>query len=294
MSRCRCARPGLPPMRSASSWTDRRRSTSSSTNATTCGLKVLLREVARSRGLPVLMATSDRGMMDVERFDLEPGRPLFHGLVGDVAAADIPLKPSMEEKVKLVTAIVGLDTLSARIGASMLEIGETITTWPQLGSDVTLGGAAMTVAVRRLALGQSLPSGRRYLDMEQVLTAELPIAVGRPKRTRVAEPVAEPGGRPHSRVRALRRLPGSPGAVGRQLPAMAFCLGRRPSPGSSTIGRARRISRWMGNADRLRRPRCGDREHPDRGGAAWVLHLDRAVSVSRRPGRRRGADVRPR
>lgn len=143
-------------------------------------LKVLLRETARSRGLPVLMATSDRGMMDVERFDLEPERPLFHGLVGDITAASIPLKPSMEERVKLVTAIVGLDTLSPRIGASMLEIGETITTWPQLGSDVTLGGAAMTVAVRRLALGQTLPSGRRYLDMEQALTADLMLATTAP------------------------------------------------------------------------------------------------------------------
>ncbi|HEY7035272.1 MAG TPA: hypothetical protein VH482_28295, partial [Thermomicrobiales bacterium] len=42
----------------------------------------------------------------------------------------------------------------------------------QLGSDVALGGAAITAAVRRLALGQPLPSGRRYLDMEQALTAD--------------------------------------------------------------------------------------------------------------------------
>ncbi|HEY7035164.1 MAG TPA: Rv1355c family protein, partial [Thermomicrobiales bacterium] len=135
-------------------------------------LKVLLREAARDRRLPVLMATSDRGMVDVERFDCQPTRPLFHGLVGDLAAADVPEQPDTEEKVKLVTGILGLDTLSPRIGASMLEIGETITTWPQLGSDVALGGAAITAAVRRLALGQPLPSGRRYLDMEQALTAD--------------------------------------------------------------------------------------------------------------------------
>jgi molybdopterin/thiamine biosynthesis adenylyltransferase len=136
-------------------------------------LKVLVREAARARRLPVLMATSDRGMIDVERFDREPARPLFHGLVGDLAAADVPEQPDTEEKVKIVTGILGLDTLSPRIGASMLEIGETITTWPQLGSDVALGGATITAAVRRLALGQTLPSGRRYLDMEQALTANV-------------------------------------------------------------------------------------------------------------------------
>ena len=47
-------------------------------------IKALLRESARARGIPVLMATSDRGLVDVERFDLEPQRPILHGLLGDV------------------------------------------------------------------------------------------------------------------------------------------------------------------------------------------------------------------
>ncbi len=38
------------------------------------------------RGVPVLMATSDRGLVDVERYDAEPGRPIFHGLLGDIDA----------------------------------------------------------------------------------------------------------------------------------------------------------------------------------------------------------------
>lgn len=47
-------------------------------------VKLSLRQEARRRRLPVLMATSDRGLVDVERFDLEPERPLFHGVLGDV------------------------------------------------------------------------------------------------------------------------------------------------------------------------------------------------------------------
>jgi molybdopterin/thiamine biosynthesis adenylyltransferase len=47
-------------------------------------MKILLREAARARGLPVLMATSDRGLVDVERYDLEARRPILHGLLGDV------------------------------------------------------------------------------------------------------------------------------------------------------------------------------------------------------------------
>src|SRR5262249_28977285 len=48
--------------------------------------KVRRREEARHRRIPVVMDTSDRGMIDVERFDREPGRPLFHGLAGPIRA----------------------------------------------------------------------------------------------------------------------------------------------------------------------------------------------------------------
>src|SRR5271167_4957491 len=37
-------------------------------------MKAALRVAARARGIPVLMATSDRGLVDVERFDQEPQR----------------------------------------------------------------------------------------------------------------------------------------------------------------------------------------------------------------------------
>ncbi|HEY6887942.1 MAG TPA: ThiF family adenylyltransferase, partial [Solirubrobacter sp.] len=49
-------------------------------------IKVALRERARAAGIPVVMATSHRGMLDVERFDREPERPAFHGLLGDATS----------------------------------------------------------------------------------------------------------------------------------------------------------------------------------------------------------------
>jgi molybdopterin/thiamine biosynthesis adenylyltransferase/nitroreductase len=135
-------------------------------------LKFLLRERAREQGLPVLMETNDRGMLDVERFDLEPNRPLFHGLLDGISSAAIPTRLSNEEKVQFVAPIIGLETLSTRIAASMLEIGETITTWPQLGSEVLLGGAIVSAAVRKLILDRTLVSGRRYIDLAQLLSKE--------------------------------------------------------------------------------------------------------------------------
>ncbi|MEM7117918.1 MAG: hypothetical protein AAF614_36140, partial [Chloroflexota bacterium] len=149
---------------------------------------------ARVLQILVLMETSDRGMLDVERFDLEPKRPIFHGLVGDIGAADIPAVLSDEDKVKYALPILGIDTISTRLAASLVEIEKTISTWPQLSEDVTLGGAVMTAAVRRLALGQPLTSGRRFLDMGAFLEKEAPITLAEPAATEICpSPALETG-----------------------------------------------------------------------------------------------------
>ncbi|MEM7252276.1 MAG: Rv1355c family protein [Pseudomonadota bacterium] len=132
-------------------------------------LKVSLREAARARRIPVIMETSDRGMLDVERFDLEATRPILHGLLGDVRSTDIPAKLTQDDKVKFALPFLGAETLSARMAASMLEIEETISSWPQLGGDVLLGGATVAAAVRHYGLGQSLPSGRRWVDLHALI-----------------------------------------------------------------------------------------------------------------------------
>jgi len=127
-------------------------------------IKVLLREVARRHRVPVVMETSDRGMLDVERFDQEPDRPIFHGLLPGVTA-DLMSSLPLDEKIPFVLEIVGTSQGSARGGASLLEIGRTLSTWPQLAGDVALGSASVAEAVRRLGLGEPLPSGRVRIDL---------------------------------------------------------------------------------------------------------------------------------
>jgi molybdopterin/thiamine biosynthesis adenylyltransferase/nitroreductase len=132
-------------------------------------IKIMLRERARERRLPVLMETSDRGMLDVERFDLEPERPILHGLLGSLSGADIAAAPTMEEKLRYVLPIIGVESVSPRAAASMIEVEESISTWPQTAAEVTAGGATISLAVRRIALGRPLPSGRRYADLEELI-----------------------------------------------------------------------------------------------------------------------------
>ncbi|MFE3259486.1 Rv1355c family protein [Nocardia sp. NPDC059229] len=131
-------------------------------------IKLVVREAARRHRLPLLMQSNDRGLLDVERFDLEPERLPFHGLLGSTRAADLR-DLSTRDKAPYVIRILDGRNLSGTLAASMVEIGESLNSWPQLGADVFLGGASVSTAVRRIGLGLKLPSGRTRVDIERSL-----------------------------------------------------------------------------------------------------------------------------
>jgi molybdopterin/thiamine biosynthesis adenylyltransferase len=127
-------------------------------------IKARLREGARARRIPVLMATSDRGLLDVERFDLQPQRPILHGLLGDMDFARL-VGMSSRDKVPHMLRFLEAEQLSSRVLASVVEIDRTLSTWPQLPSDVVLGATVIAEAVRRIGLGEDLRSGRTRIDV---------------------------------------------------------------------------------------------------------------------------------
>jgi tRNA A37 threonylcarbamoyladenosine dehydratase/nitroreductase len=131
-------------------------------------MKVRVRERARELRIPVVMETSDRGLLDVERFDLEPDRPVFHGLIGATTSEEVRRLPK-KERIPFVLRIVGERTISPRMAASLIEIDSTLKTWPQLASAIWLGAGALADTVRRIALGQLTSSGRFYVDLEQLV-----------------------------------------------------------------------------------------------------------------------------
>jgi molybdopterin/thiamine biosynthesis adenylyltransferase/nitroreductase len=139
-------------------------------------VKMQVREAARELRIPVLMETSDRGVLDVERFDLEPDRPLFHGLLGDLDSSKLA-GLTTEQKGPYVLRMLGALDVSSRGAASLFELGETITAWPQLASEVTLGAVTAAAAVRRFGLEGDLPSGRVRFDVEDVLSGLTPVSL---------------------------------------------------------------------------------------------------------------------
>jgi len=131
-------------------------------------IKILSRYKARELKIPVIMDTSDRGMLDVERFDLEPERPILHGTVENINPQNIK-ELTNEEKIPVILQMLGIENVSLRAKASMVEVEQTINTWPQLASSVALGGAVGADVCRRILLGQYHESGRYYIDIEELV-----------------------------------------------------------------------------------------------------------------------------
>jgi hypothetical protein len=131
--------------------------------------KIFSRQKAKEFGVPVVMNSSDRGTTDIERYDTNPELPLLHGLIDHLDLKLVKEAKTNEEKVPYLLPMLGVETSSTRLKASMLEIEETITTWPQLASGVVLGGGICTDVCRRILLNQLHDSGRYFVDVEDII-----------------------------------------------------------------------------------------------------------------------------
>lgn len=141
-------------------------------------IKILSRIKAKELGIPVVMDTNDKGMLDVERFDLEPERPIFHGKVTELEALNAEELTerlntlSIPEKIGYLGKIIGFENLSEAMKRSVGEMNKTIVGWPQLASAVTLGGAMITDISRKILLNQFTKSGRYFVDFDDLFKDE--------------------------------------------------------------------------------------------------------------------------
>ncbi|WP_099364906.1 ThiF family adenylyltransferase [Sphingobacterium sp. 1.A.4] len=134
-------------------------------------VKIESRMMARDLGVPVIMETNDRGMLDIERFDLEPGRPIFHGLLEGTDIGD-PEKIDPAKRLEILMKIVDPRKISPRMQESLPMLGSRLKSWPQLASEVMLGAALCCWTARKLLLGEALASGRQYFDLHELLTGK--------------------------------------------------------------------------------------------------------------------------
>lgn len=137
-------------------------------------IKIRLRLEAKKRKLPVIMATElgDSVMLDVERFDLEPQRQLFHGLVPNIEKILERKDINHREWQKHAASIIQTKNMPIILQKSLLKIGSSIVTHPQLGSTVLMTGGVTTYAIKRIALKQTMPSGRTAISLDELLVPD--------------------------------------------------------------------------------------------------------------------------
>ncbi|WP_349786309.1 Rv1355c family protein [Pedobacter sp. ASV1-7] len=149
-------------------------------------IKIGAREKAKALGIPVLMEGSDRCTIDIERFDLEPERPVLHGFVEHIDMSVFKSLKTLDEKVPYIAPVTGIETLSPRMKASAVEIMSTISTWPQLASAVTYGGGITADLSRKILLGNLKLSGRFFIDIDELIT-DHPVEKETPETVRVKQ-----------------------------------------------------------------------------------------------------------
>ena len=122
-------------------------------------IKIVLRELSRKFRKPLLMHTSERGITDIERYDLIEDLPIFHGLLNGVDLSD---------KSKVLMAIINPQIVSERMLHSFSELGKSLKSWPQLATEVFSGGANLAGIARMILLDQKVVGGRYFFNTEEV------------------------------------------------------------------------------------------------------------------------------
>lgn len=134
-------------------------------------LKVRARFIAKKHKIPVLMATDngDNVIFDIERYDEDPDLAIFNGRV-EIAEEELANIKTFQDWIKIAAKIVGAEAHTPRMLESLLELGKTIAGVPQLGSSASMAGAAVSFAVRKIAIGQKMPSGRYDINLDEKIT----------------------------------------------------------------------------------------------------------------------------
>jgi molybdopterin/thiamine biosynthesis adenylyltransferase len=127
-------------------------------------MKILSRLKCKELQIPVIMETNDNCIIDIERFDLEPDRPIFHGKLNDEEVKIGIRATCFSDKMALISKIIDTESISSRLNFSLLDLGKTLRNWPQLNSEITYGAGILSELIRFIFLNKTINSGQFYFD----------------------------------------------------------------------------------------------------------------------------------
>lgn len=139
-------------------------------------MKIVLREQAKKRSLPVVMAADDGddALVDIERYDIDTSIPLFHGRIPDDVIEKLKSDAIPRAQLGFIIGkyFVGYDNIPLRMYESLAEVGKTLPSWPQLGGAAALSGVSLAYAIRKIILGEKIIDGRVLVSIENKLDLE--------------------------------------------------------------------------------------------------------------------------
>lgn len=137
-------------------------------------VKILLRLSARKHQIPVLMFTNlgDGCLVDIERYDKDKKMEIFNGLLGNIPEQILKSKMTEQDKHKFAVKLVGTDNIPTRALESLLKIGKTLVSRPQLSSTVTISSGLAGFIIKNIVLDEHSPSGRYLIPLETTVFSE--------------------------------------------------------------------------------------------------------------------------
>jgi molybdopterin/thiamine biosynthesis adenylyltransferase len=133
-------------------------------------VKFLIRQYAKKHSIPVVMGADngDNAVIDVERYDEDPNLEFFHGRLGNVTYEELKNLDKFGIG-RTITKHIGPENITIRMQESLLEMGKTIVSWPQLGGAALANGAAVAYCVRKILNGQKVIDNRSLLSLDEKL-----------------------------------------------------------------------------------------------------------------------------
>jgi hypothetical protein len=132
-------------------------------------MKFEIRERARARGLDIVFAADERGFLSVEPYASRPELRPFHGRI----AAAQPSREAYATPLDFLQALTewmgGWDAISEESRRSLVQVGSTLSGYPQLASEARFAAGQIGHVARRLLLGESLPPGCVNIDLAELL-----------------------------------------------------------------------------------------------------------------------------
>ncbi|NMB56340.1 hypothetical protein GYA19_00160 [Candidatus Beckwithbacteria bacterium] len=135
--------------------------------------KIFLRKLCKDYKLPLISAADvgDNVVVDIERYDLDPDYSFFHNRIPEIEKINLETINPLEKK-NLIIKLVGFEHNSEKMLNSLMSIGKTIPTWPQLGATATIAGGVVTTLIKKIVLGEKVLSGRYYLSLDDLFVQD--------------------------------------------------------------------------------------------------------------------------